>query len=233
MPERKLTFLGHLEELRGRVIKSLASIVIFFALFYAFIDLVLPALVKPVEKLVFIAPQEAFIARIKIAFFGGLFLSLPFVLYHIWRFISDGLNPKERKYVLIFGPLSFVFFVLGAGFGYFIIVPIGIKFLLGFATDSIVPMISLERYVSFVGTLIFAFGIVFQLPLIISFLTKIGVVTPRFLSKRRRYAVVFIFITAAVLTPPDVVTQLFMAVPLLALYEVGIVFSRFVYTKNP
>jgi sec-independent protein translocase protein TatC len=189
----------------------------------------MPNLIKPAGKLVFIAPQEAFIANIKIALFGGLFLASPFVTYQIWRFVSAGLKRNEMKYTLIFGPLSFLFFLLGIAFGYFIIVPIGIKFLLGFATELVTPMLTISKYISFVGMLTLAFGVVFQLPVVSLFLTKLGIITPYFLSSKRRYAVVFIFLLAAVLTPPDIITQCLMAVPLLVLYEIGIIFSKIAY----
>lgn len=231
MEEKRLTLSEHLEELRGRIIKSVIFLIIASSIFYNFVNIVLPHLIKPVGKLVFIAPQEAFISNIKIAFFGGLFLSSPFVLYEIWQFISEGLKSNERKYVAIFAPFSFILFVLGAGFGYFLIVPIGIKFLLGFATDILTPMITISRYISFVGMLTFAFGLIFQLPLACSFLTKIGIVTPLFLSSKRRHAIVLMFIAAATLTPPDVITQCLMALPLLVLYEIGIVFSKLAYKK--
>lgn len=230
--DKPLVLAGHLDELRSRILKSAVSIIITSCATYAFVDKIYSNLVKPVGKLVFIAPQEAFITRIKIAFLGGLFLSLPIILYQAWRFISVGLKPSERKYTLLFGPLSFLFFVVGAIFGYFVIVPIGIKFLLGFATREVVPMISVERYVSFVGLLTFIFGIIFELPLAILFLTKVGLVTPSFLSKKRRYAVIFIFIAAAIFTPPDVITQCLMAIPLLALYEIGILFSKLAYRRH-
>jgi len=232
MEDKELTLVGHLEELRERILKSALIVIIAAVCLYSFVDKVFLSLLKPVGKLVFIAPQEAFTTRIKIAVIGGLFASLPFLLYQAWRFISVGLKKRERKYILLFGPLSFIFFILGASFGYLIIVPIGLKFLLGFATDRIVPMISVSSYVSFVGMLTFVFGVVFELPLASLFLTKIGMVTPYFLSKKRRYAIVAVFIAAAIFTPPDVVTQVLMAVPLLALYELGIIFSRIVYRKN-
>lgn len=231
MPEKKLTLVGHLDELRGRLIKSVICVVLCFVFLYAFVDSILLFLAKSVESLVFIAPQEAFIARIKVVFFAGLFLSSPFILYQAWRFISDGLNDNEKKYTLFFGPLSFVFFVVGSLFGYMVIVPVGIKFLLGFATESILPMISIQKYVSFVGGLTFIFGIIFELPLALLFLTKIGMVNPDMLVRRRKHAIVIIFISAAMLTPPDAVTQLFMAIPLLALYEIGILFSKMTYKK--
>ncbi len=229
MADKRLALTGHLEELRSRIIKSVIFMFIISCVVYGFVDRILPDLVRPVGRLVFIAPQEAFIANIKIAFLGGLFLSSPLVLYQAWKFTSVGLMPNERRYILIFGPLSFAFFILGAGFGYFIILPIGIRFLLGFATDSIIPMITISSYISFIGGITLAFGLVFQLPLVCVFLTKIGMLTPRFLAEKRRHAVVLIAILAAFLTPPDVITQVLMAVPLLILYELGIIFSRIVY----
>ena len=229
MVDKELTLVEHLGELKGRVIKSVIFIIICSFFVYNYIDYILPVLTKPVGRLVFIAPQEAFITYVKIAFFGGLFLSSPFVLYQVWKFISCGLKPNERKYTSIFGPFSFLLFVLGSTFGYFVIVPIGIKFLLGFATELITPMIAVNRYISFIGTLTLAFGLVFQLPLISIFLTKIGIVTPLFLSRKRRHAIVFIFILAAIFTPPDIITQSLMAIPLLVLYEIGIIFSKLVY----
>jgi sec-independent protein translocase protein TatC len=229
--DRRLTLTEHLEELRNRVIKSFISVIIATCTLYFFVDIILASLVKPVGRLVFIAPHEAFIARIKIALFAGLFMSSPIILYQIWRFISSGLKSTEKKYVLIFGPFSLILFFLGAFFGYVIIVPIGMKFLLGFATDFITPMITISRYISFVGILTLSFGVIFELPLISLFLTKVGLVTPRFLSNRRKHAVVIIFIVAAILTPPDIITQCLMAVPLLILYEVSIIFSKFVYKE--
>ncbi|MCQ9207809.1 MAG: twin-arginine translocase subunit TatC [Omnitrophica bacterium] len=229
MVDKRLTLIQHLDEFRSRILQSVIAIIVAACFVYNFVDKIYGNLVKPVGHLVFIAPQEAFATRIKLAFFGGLFLALPFILYQIWRFISVGLKPSERKYTLLFGPLSLVFFVLGAVFGYLIIVPIGIKFLLGFATQELKPMISISKYISFVGMLTLAFGLVFELPLVSLFLTKIGVVTPQFLSAKRKQAVVIIFIAAAILTPPDVITQSLMAVPLLILYEIGIILSKIAY----
>lgn len=227
MSAKKLTFIEHLEELRNRIIKSIIFIIAAAGLLYALTDEILIFIVRPVGRLVFIAPQEAFITSIELALFGGLFLSSPFVFYEIWQFISAALEKDEKRCALSFGLFSFVLFLLGIFFGYFIIVPIGMKFLLGFGSDFVTPMISVGRYVSFVGTLTFVFGIVFQLPLAILFLSKIGIVTPQFLSRNRKYAVVIIFILSAIFTPPDVITQCLMAVPLVILYELSIQLSKF------
>lgn len=233
MPEdQEFSLVEHLEELRSRIIKSIVSIIAGIVVAYVFVDAILPALIEPAGKLVFIAPQEAFVARIKIAFFGGLFIASPFVLYQIWKFVSGGLNQRERKYIRVFGPLSFIFFVAGACFCYFIIIPISMRFLLGFASDLMRPMITVSKYISFVGTLTLTFGVIFELPLVTLFLTKIGIITPGILIEKRKHAAVIMFILSAVLTPPDVVTQCFMAVPLILLYELGIIFSKAVYEKR-
>lgn len=232
MSDQKLALIEHLTELRSRIIKALVFIVAASCLLYGFVDTILLSLIRPVGRLVFIAPHEAFVSRIKIVLFGGLFISSPFVLYQTWRFVSSGLKSNERKYIGIFGPLSLIFFFAGALFGYFVIVPIGMNFLLGFSTDTLIPMISVSRYISFVGVLTLSFGVVFELPLAILFLTKIGMVTPEFLSSKRKHAIVLMFVTAAILTPPDVITQCLMALPLLVLYEISILFSRLGSRRN-
>lgn len=230
--DRRQTLIEHLEELRNRIIKSLIFLIICSIVIYNYIDKLIPFLVKPVGKLVFIAPQEAFVTNIKIVFLGGLLASSPFILYQTWQFISAGLKNSEKKYILIFGPLSFVFFILGICFGYLIIVPIGMNFLLAFSSDLLTPMITVSRYVSFVAGLSFTFALVFQLPMILLFLTKIGMTTPSTLAKRRKEAIVLVFIAAAILTPPDAITQVLMALPLILLYELGVFFSKISYKKH-
>jgi len=227
----ELSFFAHYEELRSRLIKSIISVLVAACLFYMIVDKVFAFVIKPVGKLVFTAPGEAFIARITLTLFGGLFLALPVILYQIWRFVAAGLREHEAKYVRIFAPCSFVLFIIGALFAYCIAVPISIRFLLSFSNDLIIPMITVKNYISFVGTMLLAFGIVFELPLVLMFLTKIGIATPAFLAQRRKYAIVIILALSALITPPDFVTQLIMAVPLIILYEAGIIASRWTYSK--
>lgn len=228
MEDKKLTVVEHLEELRSRIIRSIIFIIIASIFSYAFTDSILRFMVKPVGKVVFISPAEVFITNIKIALLGGAYLSSPFVLYEAWQFISTGLGERGRRYVLVFAFSSFILFILGSFFGYFIMAPIGMKFLLSFSTDFVSPMISVDRYVSFIVGFTLIFGLIFQLPVVILFLTKIGLLTPQFLSKNRKYAIVIIFIVAAILTPPDVISQCLMAIPLLILYEVSILLSKLV-----
>ena len=226
-----ISFFDHFDELRSRLIKSIIAVLIASCFFYSVIDKVFAILVKPVGKLVFTSPGEAFIARVMLAFFGGLFLALPVILYQIWEFVAAGLKEREAKFVKVFAPCSLLLFVAGGLFAYFVTIPISIRFLLSFSTDTIVPMITIKSYISFFGTMLLAFGVVFELPLILMFLTKIGITTPAFLVQKRRYAIVIILIVSALVTPPDFITQLIMAVPLVILYEIGIVVSKLTYRK--
>lgn len=236
--DEKLTLVEHLEELRRRIIISAIAIMIGFGVSYFFIERIMDFLLKPLTKteraagVVFLAPHEAFFAYLKLAFFAGIFLSLPITLYQAWKFISAGLFVSERRLALIYLPASLVLFLVGAVFSYLVVLPIGMKFFLGFATSTIQPMISVTRYISFLGMLILTFGVIFELPLVILFLTKLGVVTPDFLAKKRKYALLGIMVVAAILTPPDVVSQLLMALPMMILYEGGIWVSRLAMVRK-
>ncbi len=227
---RSIHFFDHVEELQARLIKSIIAIVIASGLFYFVIDEVFMALVKPVGQLVYIAPGEAFVARVMLTLFGGFFLALPVVLYQMWQFVATGLKDYEVHYIKFFAPCSFFLFVIGGAFAYFITIPISIRFLLSFSSEFIVPMITVKNYISFVGTMILAFGIVFELPLVLMFLAKIGIATPAFLMQKRKYAIVIILIVSALITPPDFITQIIMAVPLIVLYEIGIIAAKMTYS---
>jgi sec-independent protein translocase protein TatC len=215
MAQENLTIIQHLEELRRRIIKSIILVGASSLFCYSLTDLITPILLNPVGKAVFISVQEPFVTNIKLSLICGIFVSSPFLIYRIWGFASLGLNPNERKYVLIFWPLSFILFIIGLAFSYFIMIPIGIKFILGSSSNLIIPMITISSYVSFVSMLTLVFGAVFELPLIMLFLAKIGITKPALLVNRRREAIVLIFTVAAVLTPPDVVSQVLLALPLL------------------
>jgi sec-independent protein translocase protein TatC len=226
MGDSRLSFLEHLEDLRKTVLKS-----VFFTLFasilaYFLVPYVMPHIVKPAGRLVFTSPAEAFTAGITVALYLGVFISSPYIIYQIWMFVSSGVKEEEKKHLLFFGASSFVFFLCGCLLGYFVMLPVGMKVLLSFGSESVAPMISVGKYISFAGAMTLVFGIVFELPIAILFLTKTGIVTPALLAKRRREAIVIIFIAAAILTPPDVVSQILMAVPLMVLFEISIVFSK-------
>jgi sec-independent protein translocase protein TatC len=232
MPQHKLTLEEHLEDLRRRLIVSLVIVVIATVFSYIFAKDLLAFLMRPVSNLVFISPTEVFLTYLKLALFGGIFLSIPVLLFEIWQFISSGLKKAERKYILIFGPFSVLLFLAGATFAYFIVLPLGIKFLLSFAPENVQPMISVANYISFATMFFLAFGMVFEVPLMVLFFTKVGLVTPAFLSKNRKYVILLIFVAAAIFTPPDIVTQVLLAAPLLVLFEFSLLLSRFVRVKR-
>ncbi|MEW6095570.1 MAG: twin-arginine translocase subunit TatC [bacterium] len=217
-----MSFIEHLEELRSRIIKCVITVFVFSCISYLFVKQILAYAVKPVGKFVFLSPQEAFFSYLILTLFMGLFLSSPIIIFQIWRFVCAGLLRHERKYLLIYGPISFILFVGGMTFAFFLILPIGVRFLLSFGTDFLQPMISISRYISFAGMLLLGFGIVFQLPLAILFLTQVGLVSTLALRRNRKYAILLTFIISAILTPPDVLSQILMALPILLLLEISI-----------
>ncbi len=166
------------------------------------------------------------------SFFVALFCSVPLILYEIWAFISPGLLQSEKKYTAPFVILTSLFFMLGLAFACLVIVPVGIKFLLTYKTAGAVPRLTISQYLGFYTITMFIFGVIFELPVFILFLTKLGVVKPIMLTRNHRYAIVVIFIVSAIFTPPDVISQLLMAIPLVILYEISIIVSKAVYRKK-
>ncbi|MEO0077981.1 MAG: twin-arginine translocase subunit TatC [candidate division WOR-3 bacterium] len=220
-----MTFLDHLEELRKRVLYSAVALGVAAVVGFFFSQRITDLLTRPVPELVFLAPAEAFVVQLKVALVAGLFLAAPVIFYQFWRFVRPALLPHEVKYVVSAVIVSSVLFAAGVAFAYLVVVPTAMKFLLSFQTPKLRAMLSISEYVGTVGTFLFACGVMFQLPVIMFFLTKLGVVTPRFLARNQRGAIVVIFIVAAVLSPPDVFSQVLMAVPLLALFELSILAS--------
>jgi len=229
LDDRPMTIVEHLEELRKRLLYSLAAFGVATSAGYLFVERILAVVLRPVGQVVFLAPTEAFFVRLKVAALAGVFLSLPVTLYQLWRFVSVGLTPTERRYSLSLIPAALALFVSGAAFAFLVILPIGVRFLLSYQTPNLVPMISVQAYTSFVTAFILAFGLLFQLPVVILFLARLGVVTPASLTAGRKYALLAIVTASAVLTPGgDVVSQMLMAVPTYILYEVSIWVARLV-----
>jgi sec-independent protein translocase protein TatC len=227
MQNTQSSFIVHLEELRRRIIWCLAIVIIASIISYSFAGKLIYFLSKPIGKFVFIEPLEAFMAYLKISVFCGIFISFPFILYHLLAFIIPGLTGRERKFILMFLPFGCIFFAAGAVFAYFSMIPFCAKFLIGFSSSWLIPMISVGNYISFFCTLIIIFGAVFELPVVILFLNKIGIVNQTILRRNRKYVILVIFIIAAIFTPPDVFSQVIMAIPLLVLYEIGILVCCF------
>ena len=227
-----LTFFDHLDELRERLIKSVTVFLLASCVAYQYKDHILAFIIKPVGKLIFTSPADAFVTQLGLSFLGGFLLSLPVTVYQLWSFVAAGLKEEERRFASIFGPASFVLFVLGTAFAYYVFVPFSLSFLLSFSNEHLLPMITVKDYFSYIVTLVFAFGVIFEFPLVILFLTNIGIATPEFLIQKRRHAIVLIFIVAALLTPPDGITQFVMAIPLIVLYEFSIVVAKIVYRNR-
>ena len=192
MDDKPLTITEHLSDLRRRIIFILISVAVTSAGAYYFIDEILNFITQAggIEDFIFISPTEAFFVIIKLSLLTGLIGAMPFIFYQVWKYIGIALKKKERKYLIYFGPLSYLLFLIGAAFAFRGVLPLGIKFLLSFSKQNITPMITLNAYVSFLGKMITAFGLMFELPVVILFLSKIGVVTPKTLKKGRKYAIV-------------------------------------------
>jgi sec-independent protein translocase protein TatC len=234
-----MSILGHLNELRRRLFRVVIIVILGFVAFYgvseplyAFLSAPLKACMPEGSKLIYTSPQGAFFTYMKVALVASLFGTSPFSFYQLWAFIAPGLYKEEKRAVLPLAFCSSLFFLAGASFCFFLVFPIAFQFFMGFATDTIVPMISVEEYLSFALKLLIAFGIVFEMPLFAYFLSRFGILSPAFLRRSRRYAILVIFIVAAILTPPDVFSQCLMALPMLLLYEVSIYVSAAAYRKK-
>jgi len=237
--ESKLPFTTHLEELRRRLIYAVVAIVLGAIIAFLFAKQLFYFLAQPLVKIlpanqpmIFTALTEAFFTYFKVALLAGFFLASPVVFYQLWKFIAPGLYEHEKKFVIPFVIFATLFFILGGAFAYYIVFPFGFKFFLGFSTDYLKLLPKMSEYFSLSLKLIFAFGIVFEMPVITFFLAKMGVVNGEMLSSKRRYAIVLVFVIAALLTPPDVGTQLLMAGPLILLYEVSVWVARIFGRKS-
>jgi sec-independent protein translocase protein TatC len=227
--DSRMPFLAHLEELRSRLVRSAMAVGVAFLGTYLFKEELYQGLARPLKaamppeaRLIYTAPAEAFFTYLKIALLAAIVVASPIIFYQFWRFISPGLYTHERKAVWPFVLISSVLFILGAVFCYVMVFPYAFQFFMSFATDDIVPMLSLKSYLSFSATLLFAFGVIFEMPLVLVFLGRVGIVSSKGLKKNRKYAILIMFVAGAMFTPPDVVTQCMMALPLIVLYEISI-----------
>ena len=227
----KVPISHHLIEIKDRVIQVALVVALFFGLCFYFIEILLLWLEDPLPKqfadLTFITPTEPFFTNMKVAFMGSVFISMPWILYHLWGFIAPGLKVKEKKITALFVFFGTLFFLFGGIFCYFLVLPLGLKFLLAYGSNFWKMQVTIGFYFSFVVKLIMAFAFAFQTPLIMVLLTKFGVINTVKMKIYRKWAFLGTFALAAVLTPPDIITQVLLAVPLYGLYEFGMVVSRF------
>jgi sec-independent protein translocase protein TatC len=233
MDEQKLPLTSHLQELRKRLVLSFIAVGAGFIICYVFSQQLFDILSQPLldmmpsgGSIIFTSVAEAFFTYMKVAFIAGLILASPFVLYQVWAFVAPGLYRHERSYVIPFVAAGSFFFALGILFAYFVAIPVGFKFLLGYATDFIKPMPSMKEYLSFSIKFLLAFGLVFEFPVILVLLARVGIIDAKTLARHRKYAILLIFVFAAVITPPDVVSQVLLALPLMGLYELSILLAK-------
>lgn len=238
-PTEKMPFLEHLEELRTRILWCLAAVSVGFIICWIFKEPIFRIFTFPLidalpagERIIFTGLPEAFFTYLKLSFLGGVIIAVPVILYHAWGFMVPGLYDKERKaffFIIIF---SSVFFVAGAFFGYFVVFPYGFRFFLSFSGDVLRALPSMREYLGLASRLLIGFGLVFELPVVVYFLARLGIVSAAMMRKYRSGAIVIIFALAALFTPPDPVTQLMMAGPLWLLYEVSVLVAAAVGPKE-
>jgi len=231
-PEQKQTLIEHLEELRKSLIISVIAVTIAAIFGFYYNEQILAIIVSPLtslnEELIVTGVTEAFFVKLKLAIFAGFIIAFPIIVWAFWRFIKPALYPHERKYVYILLPISIILFASGVLFAYFGILQLVLKFFIYIAGDSLDTMFKIDQYVSFVTAFTLPFGIVFELPIVVFFLTKLGIIKHEMLSKNRKYALLIIVILAAALTPgPDPVSQMMMAGPVYILYEISVLVSKF------
>lgn len=239
LDQKNQSLVEHLSELRVRLIHAIIGIIVGGLLSYYFSETIFQFIRGPILPylknigLVFTAPMDKFMAHIKVAIFSGILVSSPFWFYQIWKFIAPGLYKKERDYAILFILAAMTLFLTGVGICYFAVLPVTFEFLLGFGGPMDQPMITISEYLSFFITLHLAFGLAFELPLILVVLGMFGIVSQAFLKDKRRYAIVLMSIFAAIVTPsPDAVTMLMLLVPLGLLYELAVLLVGFFERKN-
>ncbi len=222
-----LTIVEHLTELRNRIITMVVVFIVAVLVSYNFSEILVKDMITlvPDLNLVFISPAELLMSYIKIAVVMGLTVSAPFLILQIWLYISPGLEKKERRTIVAALMFGAIFFVIGAVFAYVMVLPLMIKFFVGFKIEGIMEMISFASYLALVLNTVITFGLIFEMPSIMMILTRLGIVKVSFLKKNRKYMILAIFIVAAVLTPPDVISQTLLALPMLLLFEIGIILS--------
>jgi len=234
---KEMPFLDHLEELRWRSIKIISSVFVFTVVSFFISDFFLEFLLYPSKRITsdlglqVLKVQTIFIIKLEIALIIGIVASIPVILYQLWAFVAPGLLERERKWVWPTIFIVIISFLVGVAFAYFFIIPYALDFFLSLAPESVRNNIAVDFYFGFILRIILVFGIVFELPVVSLFLTKIGLLTPAFLRKYRKYAIIIIFVMAALLTPPDPTTQVMLGIPLIILYEFTIWIS-YVFAKK-
>ena len=231
-PDRPRTLIAHLDELRGRILKSLAWVVVFSIGAYFITDHLIHMMAQMVGPMVYLRPAEAFLVKIKLALVVGVFASAPVILYHLWRYIGVAMTIGERK--IIFGalPFSYLLFIAGAALSWFGVTPAGLRYLTSFGSVDLRPVISVDSVFEFTFALTLGMGMLFQLPLVLAALAWWGVIDAAFLIQYRKHAFLTILVISGIVTPgPDLISQLLLTLPTYALFELSIILARFCHPK--
>jgi sec-independent protein translocase protein TatC len=231
--EARLPLTTHLEELRKRLIRIMIVVVIVFCLVYSKSQIFMDFITAPVlpvmpedSSMAILKLTEGFFTELKLSLMVAVFLSMPIIFYQLWKFIAPGLYAQEKKYVFAFVVMSTVLFFSGGAFAYYVVFPFGFKFFLGYAEGYVTANLSIQWYLSFVTRLVMAFGLVFEMPVFTLFLSKMGILTAEMMRKHRRYSYFGVFVFSAIITPPDVFTQVMMSGPMILLYEISVHVAR-------
>ncbi|WP_303841849.1 twin-arginine translocase subunit TatC [Selenomonas ruminantium] len=227
-----MSLIAHLTELRSRIIKCLAATGLGSVIGYYYIQEIMHYITLPAGKLYYMQPAEAFFTYLKVACVAGFLLALPIIFWQVWRFFLPALTTRERMVLGIVVPTSVVLFFCGLAFSFFLVLPAGIKFFLGFGNTELEALLSVDKYFDFVIMFVLPFGFIFELPLVITILGKMGLITSAFLKKYQRIIIFLSFVVGALITPtPDVFTQSMIALPIIVLYEVGYFIVRYVLRR--
>ena len=232
--EAEMAFFDHLDELRKRLIYIAAAVVVAAIVSFLFIDVIMDFITRPARdlELIYTTPAEAFMSQIRLALIVGVVVVLPFIFFQILVFIMPALRDSEKKAVIPLIGLMVFLFALGISFGYFVVFPFALTFFLGFATEQLLAYFKISEYISFVVAFLVSFGVVFQVPLVFWFLGYLSILSSDVLRRNRKFAVLIVAILSAVITPPDLFSQVLMIGPMMVLYEVGILLVRLTERKR-
>ncbi|PUB14026.1 twin-arginine translocase subunit TatC [Paenisporosarcina sp. OV554] len=233
MKGQSMKVVQHLEELRKAIIITLGIFLLFFLLAFIYVQDIYHLLVKDLPfKLALLGPSDILMVYLMIASVVALAATMPIAAHQVWRYISPGLTAKERKVTLAYVPALFILFIVGISFGYFILFPLVMSFLMSLSDDMFTTFFTTEKYFRFLLNMTLPFGFLFELPVVIMFLTSLGIINPYLLTKIRKYAYFVLIITSVIITPPDFISDILVIIPLLLLYESSITLSKFVYNRQ-
>lgn len=233
MEDKELNLLDHLDELRRRAIYCLITFVVFFIIGFVYVEDIYKFFTASVNgKLLALGPGEIIWIYFSLAGVAGIAASIPMIAYQIWKFVAPALKEREKKATIKYIPLFFILFLIGLAFGYYILFPMILMFVIDLGSEMIETAFTAQKYFSFLLSTLLPIGILFELPLVISFLTNLGLLTPTFLKVNRKYAYFFLYLAAMMITPPDIITAVLVSIPLFGLYEISIFVSQVIYKRK-